>query len=341
MKRRSLLALAAVCILLCSLFSACRRPPKQYTAYAFDYFDTVSTVTGYADSQKEFDAVAADILSQLEQYHKLYSIYDRIEGVANLCTLNEQRSAQVDQRIIDLLKYAIEMYEVTGGRMNIAMGSVLSLWHEYRTAGLDDPENAALPPMELLEAAAEHTDITKISIDEETSTVTLTDPLMKLDVGAIAKGYATEQIARYLEEKGISGYLLNIGGNVRAVGTKPDGSPWVTGVEDPNSQDYFATVKLSGQSIVTSGSYQRHYTVDGKQYHHIIDPVTNMPAEGLLSVSVICADSGLADALSTALFCMTVDEGKALIEVLSDAEALWVTPNGEQTVSSGWNSYLK
>ena len=340
MKRRYLLAFLVVCILLCSLLPACQRPQKSYTAYAFDYFDTVSVITGYADSQKEFDAVAADILAQLEQYHRLYSIYEPFEGVDNLYTVNQSRSVTVDKRIIDMLLYAVQMYEKTGGTVNIAMGSVLSVWHEYRTAGKENPESAALPPMELLEAAAAHTDITKLVIDAENSTVTLLDPQMTLDVGAVAKGYAAEQIARYLEEKGITGYLLNIGGNVRAVGTKPDGSPWVTAVENPNGEDYFAAVKLIGQAIVTSGSYQRYYTVDGKQYHHIIDPATNMPAEGYLSVSVICPDSGLADALSTALFCLSPEEGKALIESIPDTEALWITENGETFTSSGWNSYV-
>ena len=326
-------------MLLCGMLSACRRPQKQYTFYAFDYFDTVSVITGYAQSQKEFDAVAADILEQLEQYHQLYSIYESFEGINNLRTVNEARSATVDKRIIDMLHYGVQMYEKTDGRMNIAMGSVLSVWHEYRTAGKEKPEEAVLPPADLLAAAAEHTDITKLVIDEKNSTVTLLDPQMRLDVGAVAKGYATEQIAKYLEEKGISGYLLNIGGNVRAVGSKLDGSPWITAVENPDGEAYFAAVKLTGQAIVTSGSYQRYYTVEGKQYHHIIDPATNMPARGYLSVSVICPDSGLADALSTALFCLSPEEGKALIESIPDTEALWIKENGETFTSSGWNNY--
>ena len=340
MKRRIGLVLLAVCILLSSALTACRRQKKQYTSYAFDYFDTVSVITGYADSPKEFDAVAADILSQLEQYHKLYSIYESFEGINNLHTVNKDRSATVDKRIIDMLKYAVQMYEKTGGVMNIAMGSVLSLWHQYRTAGKEDPEQAMLPPADALAAAAEHTDITKLIIDEENSTVTLLDPQMRLDVGAVAKGYATEQIAKYLEGKGISGYLLNIGGNVRSIGAKPDGNPWVTAVENPNAEDYFAAVRISGQSIVTSGSYQRYYTVAGKQYHHIIDPATNMPAQGYLSVSVISSDSGLADALSTALFCLSLEEGQALIEKFPCTEAFWVTNTGEMIPSSGWNNYV-
>ena len=311
-----------------------------------DYFDTVTTIVGYESSQEEFDAVAAEILSQLREYHQLYSIYNRFEGLENLCTINElvdgaHRTVTVDRRIIDMLLYAKEMYTLTDGTVNIAMGSVLSLWHSYRTIGMDNPAEASLPPMEKLEAAAEHTDISMMIIDEENCTVTLADPMMKLDVGAIAKGYATECVARYLEEKGITGYVLNVGGNIRAVGGKSEGEPWTVGIENPDGGDYLAYLQVAGKSVVTSGSYQRYYYVDGKRYHHIIHPDTLMPAEGFVSVSVVCENSGLGDALSTALFCLTLEEGLALVDSTPDAEAMWVADDGTKTVSSGWNEYVK
>ena len=178
-------------------------------------------------------------------------------------------------------------------------------------------------------------------IDEANNTVTLTDPQMKLDVGAIAKGYATERVAKYFEEKGITGYVLNVGGNIRTIGSKADGTEWTVGIENPNSDDYLAYLKLNGQSVVTSGSYQRFYYVDGKPYHHIIHPDTLLPATGYLSVSVICYDSGLGDALSTALFCLSQSEGLDLIESLDRVEAMWVDENGKKVFSSGWNQYQK
>ena len=348
MKHRFSCGVLATLILICCILSSCapRNQKNKYTTQSFDYFDTATIITGYAYSQKEFDAVSNDIFSQLEDYHKLYTIYHRFDGLENLCTINElvdgvHRTVKVDRRIVDMLQYAKKMYNVTDGILNIAMGSVLSLWHDYRTIGKDNPEEAVLPPMESLKSAAEHTDITKVIIDEENSTVTLTDPYMKLDVGAIAKGYATERIAISLEEKGIESFVLNIGGNVRTIGTKPDGSPWVVGVENSNGEDYLAYLQLSGQSVVTSGSYQRYYIVDGKRYHHIIHPNTLMPAEGYVSVSVVCNDSGLGDALSTALFCLSNEKGLALVESMPNVEAMWVSEDGSQTVSSGWNKYIK
>lgn len=350
MKRRVLCTVLALC-LLCTLLPSCGKKEtklEKFSAYSFDWFDTATTITGYAESQEAFDAVANQALELLGEYHRLYTIYHRYDGMENLCTINDvtdgaHRTVTVDRRIIDLLVYAREMHQKTGGMTNVAMGSVLKLWHDYRTVGMDDLPNASLPPMDKLQAAAQHVDISHMVIDEENATVTLIDPAMRLDVGAIAKGYATEQVARWLEAQGVSGWLLNVGGNVRAVGNKPDGTPWTVGLENPedSSADYLAYLQLENEALVTSGSYQRYYIVDGKSYHHIIHPDTLMPAEGFLSVSVICPDSGMGDALSTALFCLSVEDGKALVESMDGVEALWMTTDGAQIVSDGWNKYVK
>lgn len=349
MRSKLISLLTVICLFLpCLSLAACKKEPplEKFSAYSFDYFDTVTTVTGYAEDKEAFDEVANGILAELKEYHRLFTIYHRFEGLENLCTVNElvdgaHRTVKVDERIIDLLLYAKEMYDLTGGHLNIAMGSVLSIWHDYRTEGMNDPISAKLPPMEALRAAAEHTDIEKLVIDEENGTVTITDPKMKLDVGAIAKGYAVERVAQSLEQKDITGYVINVGGNVRTVGAKPDGAGWTVGIENPldNGEDYLGYLTLSGESLVTSGSYQRYYLVNGERYHHIIHPDTLMPAEGFVSVSILTKHSGKGDALSTALFCMSLEEGQALIESLPDTEAQWVLPDGTIYNSSGWNTY--
>ena len=243
-----------------------------------------------------------------------------------------------------MLTYAKKMYEETDGTVNVAMGSVLSIWHEYRNDGIDDPSTAKLPTMEMLTEAARYTDIDKLKIDEEAGTVMLADPAMRLDVGAIAKGYAVEMAARSLEEKDITGFVINVGGNVRTIGKKGDGTKWTVGIENPaeDAEDgYLAYLELSGESLVTSGSYQRYYIVDGKRYHHIIDPETLMPAEGYTSVSVICKSSAQGDAFSTALFCMSLEEGMALVEQTPELEAMWLTGEGTLYRSSGFGKYEK
>jgi len=332
-----------LCVLLSTL-CACDVKKNKYTATSMDYFDTLITITGYEYTKEEFDIVANDILSQFEEYHKLFSIYDEFEGVNNIHTINklingEHQTVKVEKVVIDMLLYAKDMYQKTNGVMNIAMGSVLSLWHEYREKGNENLNIATLPPMDALKNAAEHTNIEDLVIDEVNNTVILKDPKMTLDVGAVAKGYATQCVANSLNEKGVTGYLLNVGGTVFPIGSKADGSKWSVGIENPEDGDYLAYLELNSQSVVTSGSYQRFYTVNGKKYHHIIHPDTLMPSDMYLSVSVICDDTALGDALSTALFCMTVEEGKNLINSLKNTEALWITTDGKEFTSNGWINY--
>ena len=352
-KQMKLQRFTSIFLLFCLLFSSmtltsCDVKKDKYVTYCLDYFDTATTITGYEKDQKTFDKVSGEMLELLGEYHRLFTIYHRFDGLENLCTINKvqngaHQTVTVDKRIIEMLSYAKEMYRVTGGRINIAMGSVLSIWHDYRTAGIDEPWAAELPPMDLLEKAAEHTDINDLIIDEKNSTVTIADPQMTLDVGAIAKGYAVEMVARHFEEKGITGYVINVGGNVRTLGTKPNGEKWIAGIENPNTDSeeaYVSYLALAGESVVTSGSYQRYYTVGDKNYHHIIDSSTLMPAEGYLSVSVICKNSAEGDALSTALFCMSLEEGLALVESLDDVEALWIMKDESTRSSSGFSKYV-
>lgn len=349
--KNKLISLCLLAVIVLSVFTGCdekQKAKQQYKSYSYAYFDTISTIIGWETDENEFAKTSKETLTLLSEYHKLFDIYNEYDGVPNICTINKLENGQhpvvkVDRRIIDMLLLAKEMYALTNGKMNIAMGSVLSIWHDYRTAGLDNPSEAALPPMDELTKAAGHTDINKVVIDEANSTVWLSDPDMKLDVGAFAKGYAVEMAARSLIEKGKTDYVINVGGNIRTIGTKPDGSKWKTGIENPTMDDenpYIQYIEIAGQSVVTSGSYQRYYMVKGKKYHHIIDSATLMPAEGLLSVSIVCESSALGDALSTALFCMSLDDGLALVNSLDGVEALWVTEDETLHFSNNFSSFV-
>lgn len=333
-------------ILSCVCVSGCESKKEKFTDYSFDSFDTATSIIGFETTQEKFDENAKIIKQKLYEYHKLYTIYSRYDSFNNLNIVNslndgEHKPIKVDKEIIDMLKFSKEMYTLTDGKMNIAMGSVLSIWHDCRQAGIKNPADADLPKMSELIKASEHTDINDIIINEEDSTVFLNDPKMTLDVGAVAKGYATEQTALYMEKNGITGYLLNVGGNIRVVGDRPDGKKWEIGIENPDTTDesnpYIEYLSLEkNTSIVTSGSYQRFYIVDGKSYHHIIDPETLMPATGFKLVSVINKSSAVADVLSTALFTMDFESGKALVESLPNTEALWVTDSDEKLYSKGF-----
>ncbi len=326
-------------------FTGCQKQNK-YSEYYFEYFDTATTVVGYTQTQEEFDAICTEIEALLKEFHRLFTIYDRYENLNNLVTINDTDDGQhsvvtVDKKIIDMLLFCKDMYVKTNGKVNVAMGSVLKIWHEYRNTGLDDPANAQLPPMDKLQEAAKHTNIDDVIIDEANSTVYLADPQMSLDVGAIAKGYAAEQVALYLEEKGITGFILNVGGNIRTVGMAVD-KPWTIGIENPDTssdQAYIEYMQLADKSLVTSGNYQRFYVVNGESYHHIIDPATLMPGTNFNSVSVVTDDSGLGDAMSTALFLMSYEEGLQFVESIEGTDAMWVMPDGEQKYSSGFKNY--
>ncbi len=329
--------------------SACgKKKVSRYEAEFLLLFNTVSKIVAYTDDRQEFEKQAQFIYERLKEYHELYDIYKDYDGINNIKTINDNAGiapVKVDKRIIDLIEYSKEWYEKTGGKINIAFGAVLKIWNQYRTQGNENPETAQLPPMEELEKASKHTDIDNIIIDKEASTVYLSDPEMSLDVGAIAKGYAVEKVCMEAMEIGFTSLLVSVGGNVRAIGSKNDrGDPWTVGVQNPQggagSED-IQTVNIIDCSLVTSGNYERYYTVDGKKYHHIIDPVTLLPSEYFTAISIICKDSGMADALSTSVYNMPFEQGLTFIEGLPQTSAMWVFNDGEIRYSSYFKEYIK
>ena len=339
--KRFLVLLLAFGLLMGGCSQVVQPEKKQYTATFLELFDTVTTIVGREASEEAFSAKAQAIRDELQRYHRLFDIYNDYEGIANIKTINDHAGISpvtVDRAIIDLLLDCKTYYELTDGRVNVAMGSVLQLWHEARNDSIRDPMNAWLPDAQKLKDAAEHMAFDSIVIDEAASTVYITDPETRVDVGAIAKGWATQQVA----ENAPAGMLISVGGNVCATGPKTeDGTPWVIGIQNPDDPDKnLHTFYVSGGSVVTSGDYQRLFLVDGQKYHHIIDPQTQMPATYWRSVSVVCSDSGLADALSTGLFLMDLEQGKALAQ-RCNAEVMWVDLNGNEYMTAGFESQLR
>lgn len=337
----------AVCCCSCSGISVINKK-ERYSSSFLDLFDTASTVLAYDTGQEAFDTHFQQFHQRLEEYDRLYDIYNSYDGINNLYTLNEKAKdgpVKVDSRIIDLLEYCKYVYDLSGGKTNVCFGSVLSIWHDSREYGVNNPEDASLPDMEELKAAAEHTDINSLVIDKENSTVYFSDPELRLDVGAVAKGYAVQQACKWAKDNLWTSAAVSIGGNICTFGYKNDDGKtlWNIGIENPdtNAEDYLVNVEITDLSVVTSGDYQRYYTVDGKKYCHIINPETLMPSEYVSSVSVICEDSALGDALSTTLFNMPIDEGLKLIEKTENAEAVWVDKDYNETYSSGFKSYIK
>ena len=338
--RRAVLLIVLISILLTGCASSSPQPERvSYTATYLTLFDTLTTIKGFAESEAEFQAMVQKIHDELEEYHQLFDIYNDYD-IPNLKTVNDSAGVapvKVDERIIALLLDCKAYYELTNHKVNAAMGSILSLWHDARTHGINDPVNAALPDTNALLLAAEHMDFSCVVINEADSTVFITDPDVSLDVGAVAKGWAAQRVA----ENAPSGLLISVGGNVCATGPKDEGgTPWVVGIQNPDSSDYLHTIYLTKGSVVTSGDYQRAYTVDGKSYHHIIDPDTLYPSAHWRSVTIVCEDSGLADALSTALFVLPQEEGQALLDQCG-AMALWVCMDGTILYSPGFETLIR
>lgn len=342
-------------LLMAILVTGCQSEKKvEYTKHQntfFEYFDTVTTVIGYTETEAEFNAYYEEIQAQYKEYHELYDIYNDYPGVNNIKTVNDNAGiapVKVDKKIIDLVKFSKEWYEKTNGKTNIALGPVLDIWHDYRDEGISDQAVAKLPPMEELEAANEHTDISKVIVDEENSTIYLEDPLMRLDVGSVAKGYTTEAVGEAMRAKGFTSLIISAGGNVKAMDKPLDDvrDRWGIGIQNPDESVFtdspsLDTVFGNNISVVTSGDYQRYYIVDDKMYHHLIDGETLMPGKLYKSVTVVVKDSGLADFMSTTLFLSTVEEGKAILKNIEGAQAIWVTKDNEIIISDGLETMLK
>lgn len=338
-----------IVIILAGSSSACGiNKAKRYEAEFLQMFDTITKIISYMDSKEEFNKLSVLIYDSLNEYHKLYDIYHDYDGINNIKTINDKAGTEpvkVDRKIIDLLIFSKEAYIRTNGKCNAALGSVLEIWHKYREEGINDPENASLPPEDILKSAMEHTDIDKIIIDEKASTVYLADAEMSLDVGAVAKGYAVEQVCETVKAQGYTSVLISVGGNVKAVGGRNSNViPWDVGIQNPDTESdkpMLFEVNDIDKSVVTSGNYERYYTVDGVEYNHIINPETIMPATYFRSVTIICSNSGIADELSTAIFCIPYEQGLEIINNIADTEAVWVFPDNSIKYSENFKQYIK
>lgn len=322
---------------------------SKYRKYSYEFlgsFDTVIQFMGYAENEKQFEVMAKKGQARFEELNRLCDIYNDYEGMNNAKTINDNAGIKpvgVDQELVDLILFSKDWYGKTGDTVNIALGPVLSIWHKYREEGLLDPSAARLPDIGLLRTAAAKTDITKIEVDDSNNTVFLREPGMSIDLGAVAKGFATEIVARELSSEGYTSFIINSGGNIRTVGAPRDSirSKWGIGLQDPDADaglhdnEYFDIVYANDASVVSSGDYQRFYEVNGQRVHHIIDPETLMPANHYRAVTILTGDSGVADFLSTTAFVLPYDRSRALIESIEGIEALWVMQDGSIEATDG------
>lgn len=307
-------------------------------------FDTTMTLLAYTKDENEFNDYFELMKDTFWEYHVLFDKYNNYENVNNLKTINDQAgisAVEVDPIIIDLLLIAKEYTEISD-YFDITYGAVFSVWHDYREEGIElnaEGKPGKVPSLEELERARELTGWENVEIDQSNNTVFLTKKGVQLDVGAIAKGYATEKVAQKLEEAGLKHAIVSGGGNIRTINQRPDG-PWQIGIQEPSlaidspSVDVFAVD--SSYSVVTSGDYQRTYLgPDQTPYSHLINPNTLFPETHFRSVTVMTKDSTLSDILSTSLFMMDYESGVSFINHFNKnnpdnhVSAVWIVDDNE------------
>lgn len=329
LSRRSFTRLGLIALGTCTLslagLSGCADKSAASSdgpAEATDFvFDTVIQIKGYC-SQDLVD-------SAKDRCEYFDSIFSRTREGSDIWNINHAGGAPttVAPETADIIAKALPYCELSGGLFDITIGAASSLWN------FDD--GVVADPDELAEAI-KHIDYRGVSVDGDT--VTLADPQAMLDLGGIAKGYIADDIASLLTEGGCESAFINLGGNVYALGHKPDGNEWNVGIQDPNEAEgvVIASTYAASQSVVTSGLYEREFTVDGVTYYHILDPKTGYPVVTDLESSSIVSDKSIdGDAYSTILFLNGKDKALQIVEDTPQIEAILIDDSGQVTQSSG------
>ena len=316
----------AICV-LALLFTGCAGIGKMGTKEfktSFFAMDTYISLTIYGENG---DGALKDARRKVEELEALWSATDESSEIYALNN-SKGEAVTVSDETRDLLEFAFSMADETDGTLDPAIYPVLLAW------GFTTEENR-IPDENELQALLQDVGYERIQI--EGNEVTVPDG-MKLDMGAVGKGYTGDVLTGILKEAGITSALLDLGGNVQVIGTKPDGSKWRLGLRSPfGEESYLGVIEIADAAVVTSGSYERYFIgEDGKRYGHIIDPATGYPAEsGLASVTVVAEEGKLCDALSTALFVMGREEAETYWREHGNFDMILITEEKEVYITEG------
>ena len=304
---KKLLCLLAPLLLL----SGCAPAPISKTGFALD---TVVSVTLYQGGDEE---TAQEALALCRDYEAIFS---PTAPNSELYQVNQGEITRLSGDLAAVLKEALEFAALSGGAFDPTVGALTSLW-DFSAQDPSPPDRAAI------QSALDHVGYDKVTLAGD-GTITISDPQLRIDLGAIAKGYIADRVRDFLLEEGVTSAIINLGGNLYCIGGRPDGSPFEIAIQTPfgSSDDTAVTLAVEDLSVVTSGVYQRYFQEDGVLYHHILDPRTGYPADtGLLSVTILAPRSVDADALSTTCFLLGLDDGLALVDSLDGVGAVFIT----------------
>jgi thiamine biosynthesis lipoprotein len=275
-----------------------------------------------------YESVIDEAFKLVDHYESLYS---RTIPTSDIYQFNHrsEMSLPVSSDTSDLIDYGLYYSKLTNGKFDISIGALTSLWN-FNT------DHPTLPNQSDITEAIKHVNYRKLH--QKGTTLYADDINLQIDLGAIAKGYIADRLKEFLISKGITSAMINLGGNVLCIGNKPDGSPFAVGVQKPfsNQGEVLLALDISDLSVVSSGTYERYFTIDGKQYHHILNPKTGYPYDNnLVSVTIISNKSVDGDGLSTSCFALGLDEGMKLINSLDDTYAIFVTKDNKIFYSNG------
>ncbi len=326
-------------LLICIPSGGCAREQEKVSKTGF-YFDTVITITLYGTSDEHY---LDDCFSLASEYEKKLS---NTIADSEISQINRADGAYVtvSDDTLTLIKKGIDYAKLSNGKFDITIGTLSDLWNFSEIAEEADSDDnevdaSLLPSSAAVKEACAHVGYKMIEIDG--NQVRLKDPKAKLDLGGIAKGFIADQMRTFLNEKGITTGVISLGGNVLTLGQKKEDASYTIGIQKPFAQTGTAlgTLKVKDASVVSSGIYERYYRVNGKLYHHILDPATGYPVENNLNQVTIISDISMdGDALSTICYALGLKDGMQLVENTSGVEAIFVTKDGDISCSSGINS---
>jgi len=290
----------------------------------------ISVVT---DDKKWADECIQDAIEEIRRIERLLTTFDE-SSQTNLVNKNAGLvPVKVDKEVFDLIQRSKRISEITQGAFDISYGSIdRRLWNF-------DPTMTSLPDRQAAKKLVRLINYRNIILDEKKSTVFLKEEGMRIGFGGIGKGYAAEMAKILLQRKGIESGIVNAAGDLTAWGYQPDGSPWTIGVADPNaSRHAFSYLQITNTSVATSGNYAKYVMINGQKHSHTIDPKTGLPVTGIKSVTIICPNAEIADAMATPVMIMGIRVGLDLINQVKGIECIIV--DDHDTIHTSKNIHL-
>lgn len=328
-KRKIVTVLFIAAMLLFLVYQMLNKPTGEWVEKNEFVLGTFSQIRVYAPSQTEGEAIIQKAFDRVREIENRMSSHIETSQVYEINQEAGISSVEVTDDTLKVIQNGIDYYDETQGLFHIGIGSLIELW------GIGS-EHPYIPTQSEIEEKLEYLDIHAIQI--QGNHVQLMNPQMSLDLGGIAKGYAVDESARILQEEGIQSGFINFGGDVYALGDKPDETPWNVGIREPviESGSVLGRIPSTNVSVVTSGDYERYSIKEDTVYHHILDPRTGYPSQsGLSSVTIVSDTSIAGDVYSTAAFIMGLDAGLQLIEAAENIEGIFVNHQKEIFLSSG------